>query len=209
MLATGSAKLDTSSSRLVRYWVRPISRLSLRLIQVSGRIADPFLRCAVRVALYPYMLAIAVIGAFLTLYFIVLFLFFRVVLMVWAILDGIFGNKGPKQARSGEHREEPENWEPIAGELTGEKISKWHSYGQQDAAAGKMKHEPWAGPFEPHEAYEARKRAYLQGYNHALGQKDRVKGNFRASDWKGPLESDEHYKDRTESYSAGYDGVAK
>jgi len=172
-LSAESAKLDNSSSRLVRYWIRPVSRVALRLVQVTGRIADPFLCCGVRVAIFPYMLVAAVFGAFIVLYFIIIIFIFRAALMIWAIWDSIFGERGPKARPRAEPKAQPENPNPTHG-LTAEKIVEWHNYGERDAAAGRMKHEPWAGPFEPHEVYEARRKAYQQGYNHALGQKDGV-----------------------------------
>ena len=44
--------------------------------------------------------------------------------------------------------------------------------GQDDASNDRMRHEPWAGPFESTEHYQERRDAYNDGYDNAEEQKN-------------------------------------
>jgi hypothetical protein len=48
--------------------------------------------------------------------------------------------------------------------------------GAHDASQGRMRHDPWAGPFESHKDHDARRDAYNSGYNNTNKQRDRDRG---------------------------------
>lgn len=48
--------------------------------------------------------------------------------------------------------------------------------GARDASEGRMRHDPWAGPFESHESHSERRDAYNAGYDNTNRQRDRESG---------------------------------
>jgi hypothetical protein len=45
--------------------------------------------------------------------------------------------------------------------------------GARDASEGRMRHAPWAGPFESHKSYDERRDAYNAGYDNTNRQRDK------------------------------------
>jgi hypothetical protein len=48
--------------------------------------------------------------------------------------------------------------------------------GARDASGGRMRHDPWAGPFESHKDHAERRDAYNYGYDNTNRQRDRDNG---------------------------------
>src|SRR5215213_776803 len=51
-----------------------------------------------------------------------------------------------------------------------ERIDAENRRGARDASEGRMRHTPWAGPFESHEAHSERRAAYNAGYDNTNRQ---------------------------------------
>jgi hypothetical protein len=87
------AKAESSTGRVGRYWRRPASRVLLIPARSTERIGDPFLRCGVKAALYPYAFAIVAVGTVIGIELYFILGCFMIILFVWSLLERLGGNK--------------------------------------------------------------------------------------------------------------------
>lgn len=89
------SKAEAADGRVAKYWRRPASKILTIPVRSTTRIKEPFLRCGVRVALYPYAVALVAVGTLIALELLMVFGCFIAIFLVWGLFERLARGQAP------------------------------------------------------------------------------------------------------------------